>query len=77
MTNSARQTGHVPPFSKPFIVTFQPVIILVKYNSIGNLIWNQTWGGASTERGWGITTIGDDIYLTGDQDDGTLDMVLL
>ncbi|MHA1821453.1 MAG: SBBP repeat-containing protein [Promethearchaeota archaeon] len=41
-------------------------VILLKYDSSGNLLWNTTWGGSSTE--YAISVASDDIsniYITG------------
>ena len=40
-------------------------IILVKYDSDGHQLWNTTWGGASTDMGYGVAVASDGIYVTG------------
>lgn len=41
-------------------------ILVLKYDSSGNLLWNKTWGGSAYDEGMGITTdnLGN-IYITG------------
>lgn len=54
-------------------------IVLLRYDSLGNLIWNKTWGGPDKERGEGVavSNLGN-IYVTGDtQSYGLRDDVVL
>ncbi len=44
----------------------QEDVLLLKYDSAGNLLWNRTWGGSSDDRGYGIVL--DDsgnLFITG------------
>jgi len=55
-------------------------IVLVKWNTAGNQLWNSTWGGVGNDYGnaiWGIET---HLYICGSSGSfsaGSLDMVLL
>ncbi|MFH1172184.1 MAG: hypothetical protein V1693_01205 [Nanoarchaeota archaeon] len=41
-------------------------IFLSKFNLDGNFIWTQTWGGVTTDRGWGVGIDElDNVYVTG------------
>jgi hypothetical protein len=42
-------------------------LILVKYDSDGNLLWNKTWGGTGSETGWSITRTMDGGYAVAGQ----------
>jgi hypothetical protein len=40
--------------------------LLLKYSQAGNLLWQRTWGGSGSERGYGIILDDqDNLYLTG------------
>ena len=44
-------------------------IFLVKYDSLGNQIWNQTWGGSASDITFDVAVdVNDNIYLTGRTD---------
>ncbi|MHA1269337.1 MAG: hypothetical protein ACTSPY_06070 [Candidatus Helarchaeota archaeon] len=53
---------------------------LAKFDSLGNQIWNITWGGSTTDRGRGVGVDGNNnVYFTGDTDSfgaGKLDTFL-
>lgn len=38
-------------------------LILVKYDSAGNVTWNRTWGGSNNERGVGLVQTSDNGYV--------------
>jgi len=41
-------------------------VFVLKYDSKGNLLWNETWGGDSDDRGYGIVVDGsENVILTG------------
>lgn len=41
-------------------------VLLIKFNSNGNEIWNVTWDGGESDYGWALTVDKDDfIYVTG------------
>ncbi|MFX0100800.1 MAG: hypothetical protein ACFFCS_14590 [Candidatus Hodarchaeota archaeon] len=40
-------------------------LVLVKWNTSGNQVWNRTWGGVNGEIGYGITCSEDAIYTSG------------
>jgi hypothetical protein len=40
-------------------------LYLSAFNSDGDYLWAETWGGNGGERGYGVTVNGDEIYLTG------------
>ncbi len=43
-------------------------IAILRYDSSGNLVWNNTWRGEDIARGYTITTGGNHIYLAGESD---------
>ena len=40
-------------------------IIIIKYDTDGNLIWNKTWGGTDYEEAWDIAAENDHLFITG------------
>jgi len=40
-------------------------LVLLKWNTSGNLVWNKTWGGTGTDVGFGMWKIGDSVYTCG------------
>ncbi|MCD6216599.1 hypothetical protein J7L05_01925 [bacterium] len=40
-------------------------LYLSAFNSDGDYLWAETWGGNGGERGYGVTVNGDEIFLTG------------
>ncbi|MFX0043746.1 MAG: SBBP repeat-containing protein, partial [Candidatus Hodarchaeota archaeon] len=56
-------------------------MVLVKYDSTGEQLWNRTWGGTLSDEGLGVTIdSSDNIYLTGTTysfGEGDRDMVLV
>ena len=41
-------------------------ILLMKYDSAGNIIWTRTWGGLNNDEGISVAVNSDRLYLTGD-----------
>ena len=42
--------------------------LLIEYDSDGNQMWNTTWGGAGSDRGYDVDVASDGVYLTGSTD---------
>ena len=40
-------------------------VLLLKYDTDGNMIWNRTWGGNGSDYGYGITEYDSYLYVTG------------
>ena len=40
-------------------------LLLAKYDSSGNLLWDTTWGGTGYEYVYGVAVANDGIYITG------------
>ncbi|MFX1391738.1 MAG: SBBP repeat-containing protein, partial [Promethearchaeota archaeon] len=55
-------------------------ICLLKYNSLGTLLWNRTWGGDGVDKGYGVEVDGvGNVYVGGSTkiDNGYDDVILL
>ncbi len=58
--------------------TYDYQVLLLKYDSNGQKIWNQSWGGTGTEKGFDIVVSNGYIYITGTSDSaGTDDIIIL
>jgi len=55
-------------------------LFVQRWDTAGNLVWTRTWGGESTDVGYGVTLIDDEIFIAGRTDsfgDGTGEVLLL
>ena len=55
-------------------------VVLIKWDSSGQIIWNRTWGGASNDYGYGIWGDGANLYTCGGTTSygaGSVDMFLI
>ena len=41
---------------------------LAKYDSLGNKLWERTWGGTASDGGYGVAVSGSDVYIAGGTD---------